>query len=44
MKEILNFTVRNKKGENQITLNMWAKYDGFFGTYYLIHKEKWLFI
>jgi hypothetical protein len=44
MKEVLHFIVRNEKGENQITLNMWAKYAGFFETYYLIQKEKWLFI
>jgi len=44
MKEILHFTARNKKGENQISFNMWVNYAGFFGTFYLIHKEKWLFI
>jgi len=44
MKEVLHFILMNEKGENQITLNIWAKYTGFFGTYDLIHKEKWLFI
>ena len=44
MKGVLHIIVRNEKGENQITLNMWMKYAGFFGTYYLIRKEKGLFV
>ena len=38
MKEVLLCTIRNEKVEKQITLNMCAKYAGFFGTYYLIKK------